>query len=144
MTVIRIDPIRELENLSQKMKQWADEATKGVNFEFGSFSPRIDVYENDDYVFVVAETPGIAKEDIKLSISENGILKIKGEKKKKAEKEAIYLRNEIASGKFEREVALPEEIDASEVEATYENGLLKAKIAKKKKEETKNFEIKIK
>ena len=73
--------------------------------------PALDVYEEKDQIVVKAELPGMTKDDIQISISDN-ILTIKGEKKKEEEDTGKdYYRSERVYGAFFRAVPLPAEIN---------------------------------
>ena len=50
----------------------------------GSLEPALDLYEEKDQIVVKAELPGMTKDDIQISISDN-VLTIKGEKKQEEE-----------------------------------------------------------
>lgn len=81
MVPVKFDPMRGFENISRKMNSFMNEFEKGFSFEFGSFSPRIDIAEDEKNIFIHAEVPGIAKEDIKVTINDDNVLTIKGHKK---------------------------------------------------------------
>ena len=86
--------------------------------------PSVNVAEDKDGVQVVAEIPGVAKEDVKLQLHD-GILTI----------------SEIRYGSFSRTIQLPESVDAEKVTADYANGVLR--IALPKREAAKPKEISI-
>src|SRR5690242_17186755 len=70
-------------------------------------APVIDLYEEKDDLVVQAEIPGLAKEEIDVSVSGN-TLTLKGEKKKEEEvKEKDYYRSERSFGAFLRSIELP-------------------------------------
>lgn len=92
--------------------------------------PAIDLYEKDDKYFVRAELPGMAKDDIDVSVTDN-ILTIKGERKDdtKVEEGGYYCR-EQTFGTYYRTFELPSTVDEKKIEATYENGILEVVIPK--------------
>lgn len=108
------------------------------------FSPSVDVSEKDNQIQVTAELPGLAEDDIDLSLSEN-VLTICGEKKeeRKAE-EQNYYRVERSYGSFQRRIPLPAEVEADQVEASFKNGVLSVTLPKtaKAQQEQKKIEIK--
>jgi HSP20 family protein len=103
--------------------------------------PSINVEEDKDGVHIVAEVPGIPKEDVKLQIHD-GTLTISGERKtpENAQNSEV-LRREIRYGSFSRTIDLPESIDTEKVTADYANGVLR--IALPKREAAKPKEISI-
>ena len=143
MTLIRFEPLREIESLHSRLQRYFDDfPTLG----FGSsenYSPRIDIRDEGDHLIVDAEIPGVRKEDLKLTLEDN-ILTIEGEKKKeeKTDKEN-YFRTERIFGSFKRCFTLPVEIDSSEVDAKFENGMLLVKLKKlvEKPVEAKTIEL---
>lgn len=131
--------------------------TRGANFErffndfsedlevsFNSFS-KVDVVEDSDSLNLIAELPGVKKEDVKI-VLEDGVLTINGEKKNElVGKEEINIFNsERIFGKFERKFKLTDDVNPDEITAKYENGLLKIKVAKLKPEEPKERIIEVK
>ena len=106
-----------------------------------AFAPAIDVVENENETLLVAELPGVSKEDVKLSL-ENNILTISGTRKNHSLPEkANWLRNEIRKGDFTRSVKLPKGIDSTKISAEITNGFLR--ISLPKADEVKPREIRI-
>lgn len=138
MSIVRIDPFRGFDSLAKKMNSFVDEFDKGFNVEFGGFSPRIDISEDEQALYVHAELAGIKKEDVKVSINDDNILSIKGKKEKEQKEEEknsegkrVYLRVERGYGEFTRNFQLPENLDKENITAKYEDGVLNLTINKK-------------
>jgi HSP20 family protein len=95
-------------------------------------SARIDVAEQNGEYKVLAELPGVKKEDIKVQI-EGDQVSITAESK--AEREAKegerVLHSERYYGKFSRSFRLGQDIDEAKVTARYENGILELTLPKK-------------
>lgn len=105
------------------------------------FSPAIDVVENGNDTLLMAELPGVNKEDVKIAL-ENDVLTISGSRKSNALPEkAQWVRSEIRTGDFSRSVRLPKGIDAGKISAEITNGVLK--IVLPKADEVKPREIRI-
>jgi len=120
---------------------WGDFPAVANNF---SFTPSIDIYQDNDNVVVEAPLAGIKPENVKLSI-ENDVLTIEGKAEQKSEiDEKEYYRKEIRSGSFYRSVALPVAVDGAQAKAEYENGILKVIIPKEERVKSKNIEIEVK
>ena len=106
-------------------------------------SPKVDIYEDGKLFVVKAEVPGLKKEEISVSISEDS-LTIKGERKQvREEKRKDFYRSECAYGSFQRSVSLPHRVKAKEAKAKYENGILEIRIPKAKGEAAGSVEIKL-
>lgn len=97
---------------------------------FGDFNPRVDITENDKEVNITAELPGLDEKGVEVSLS-NDVLTISGEKKaEKEDKGENYYHMERSYGSFQRAIALPAEVDADKVEATFRNGVLQITLPK--------------
>jgi HSP20 family protein len=93
---------------------------------------RMDVVERDNAYVVKAEIPGVAKDDIQVSIEGNQVT-IGAEVKRETEAKegGRVLRSERYRGSVYRGFTLPVEIDESASNAKYENGVLELTLAKK-------------
>ena len=93
---------------------------------------RIDVTEDDGTYQVKADIPGVTKDDIDVSISDNQVsisAEVKREtKQKEGEREIV---TERAYGQVYRSFTLPAEVDRDKAEARYENGVLTLSLPKK-------------
>jgi HSP20 family protein len=95
-----------------------------------AFTPSIDVAETPEEVIVLAEIPGVIREDVKISI-ENGLLTIMGERKGNAPSEGErQLLRELKKGKFSRTVRIHCEVNTESVSAELSGGLLKMVLPK--------------
>jgi HSP20 family protein len=94
-------------------------------------TPAVDVVESEKAYEVTAELPGMDEKNIEVKLS-NGNLTIKGEKQEeKEEKNKDYYLQERHFGSFERSFQVPDEVDASKIEATFTKGVLKVSLPKK-------------
>jgi len=144
MTFVKFEPLRELDNLNNRLHKFFGEFPANIDMGF-SFSPRVDIYADDQNIFIEAEIPGIRKDEMKISLQDN-ILTISGTKKRENEKDdnKQYFRNEIIFGDFSRSFSLPEDINPDNVEAQFENGVLNIKIGKREIKTAKERNIDIK
>lgn len=89
------------------------------------WTPAIEVKRANGTVNVVAELPGLTKDNVKVSVTEGGLV-IEGERKEeKEEKGEESYRSERSYGKFYRSVPLPEGVLLDQATAEIENGVLK-------------------
>lgn len=132
MTLIKFNPFKEFETLSERMRSIFDDIPTAYNLDLtSSFYPRVDIAEDDQNVYVTAELPGVDKKDVKVSLQDN-VLTIKGEKKSEVKDEnKNYYRIERTYGSFYRSFQLPAEVDPDKVKAKFENGMLMIEAAKK-------------
>ena len=96
-----------------------------------SWTPRVDVREEDNRYVIVADIPGVDSKDIEISMDKS-VLTIKGERKsEKTAENAKVTRVERRQGAFERSFALPDSADADAITASGKNGVLEIAIPKK-------------
>ncbi len=92
---------------------------------------RVDVREHDDEVIIVADLPGAAKEDVKVSLLNPGAIEITAERKtEKEEKEEGYYMRERMYGSMSRVVALPHDVTDKGASASFKNGVLEVRLKK--------------
>ena len=127
----RWDPLREMLTWRSAMDRMFEES---IPRPFGlgpeGYGLAMDVIEKEDTFLVETAIPGIDPKDLDISVSEN-VLTIKGETKSDegADEQQYHIR-ERRYGNFCRSVSFPSQIDAEDVEASYENGILKLNIPK--------------
>ncbi|MBK9154794.1 MAG: Hsp20/alpha crystallin family protein [Chloracidobacterium sp.] len=143
MNMIKFDPFRELRTLNDEMNKLFNIVPAADRGEFarGSWSPNVDIFEDQDRLIVEAELPGMKREDFEISV-ENNVLTLKGERRfeKKTEGDN-YHRVERSYGSFTRQFTLPQTVTAEGATAEFENGVLR--VALPKREETKARKIEI-
>jgi HSP20 family protein len=108
------------------------------------FVPAVDVYQDNENVYVESPLPGINPNDVQVSV-ENDVLTIQGTTEKKSEVEdKNYYRKEVRSGSFHRAVALPASVNNDGIDAEFDNGVLKISLPKEERVKPKKIDIKIK
>ena len=147
MHLIRWRPIRSMMSLRDEMDRLLDDfygkmAPAGDVYE-GDWCPSMDVKETDDEITALVELPGIAKEDIKVSVR-GDVLTVSGEKsqEKSDTKENVH-RVERSYGFFKRSVVLPAEVETSKVKASFKDGILKIKMPKIESKKPKEIPIQL-
>jgi HSP20 family protein len=86
--------------------------------------PDVEVAERDGKLLVRVDLPGMAREDVKVEVTDE-TLTIEGERRHTEEKEEKgYYRSERSYGRFSRTIALPEGADATTAKAAFKNGVL--------------------
>lgn len=105
----------------------------GVFLEAGdgaSWIPAVDLSETDAEVVVRVELPGVAAQDVDVSVSGERLV-ISGEKKSQSESKTDgWVHRESVYGRFSRTIALPESVDPAKVSAKYDDGVLVVTMAK--------------
>lgn len=106
-----------------------------------SFSPSLEVKEDEKGYHVSVEVPGIEKGDVDISLKHN-VLTIKGEKKQETTKEKDgYSWTERSYGSFHRSLRVPEGTREDQVDARLENGILQITLPKVDEPERKQIAI---
>jgi HSP20 family protein len=96
-----------------------------------TFVPAVEIIDGLNNVVLHAELPGVAKEDVTLSIHDGNVLTLKGSKPTPEYSEGTTVaRNERITGSFSRSFILPDNIDASSVTAQFTNGILTVVVGK--------------
>ncbi len=101
----------------------------------------IDLVENDKDYEVVANLPGIKKDNIKISINDNELVIDAKQEEKKEEKKDSYYRCERYSGNYRRSLTLTDHCDSDKIKAKFEDGVLNLTIPKKKPVPAKEIKI---
>jgi HSP20 family protein len=128
-------------SVARQMSKMMDQMQKGF-FSFcpsETWTPSVNLYENDTMYLVCVDLSGIEKEKIDLTIAD-GQLRLRGDRKVplhadgappdvRAMRVKVHLM-EIDHGPFCREVELPEDAKTDHIEATYRDGMLWIEIPK--------------
>ena len=115
----------------------------GVKPYQGSAYPKVNVYEYDDKVGVVAEIPGLDKKQLDVAV-EDGVLTISGDKHSAFEDDgAKVIRRELKQSSFKRSFELGDQLDGENVSAKFKDGILSVPIPKIEPEVPKKHSVKI-
>jgi HSP20 family protein len=91
---------------------------------WSTFSPQVDIVDNEKEIKVSVELPGLDEKDIDVSLSHD-MLTISGEKRQeKEDKGKNYYRMERSYGSFKRAIPIPCEVKTEAIDATFKNGVL--------------------
>jgi HSP20 family protein len=114
--------IREFGNVKQETRMGKPSISVKEQRE-----PLVDTLETEDEVKVIAELPGVEKNDIKLHGTEK----------------TLTISVDAPQRKYYKEVKLPVEVDPREANSTYKNGVLEVTLKKRKKEKPEGEPINI-
>jgi len=115
----------------------------GVKPYAGSAYPKVNVYEYDDKIGIVAEIPGLNKKQLKVDV-EDGVLTIAGDKHSTFENTgAKVLRRELKQSSFRRQFELGELLDGENIKANFKDGVLSVSIPKIVPEQPVKHSVKI-
>ena len=130
MVMRRWDPFNEMRRMQANMDHFRRGFTPAHDNGFGGSPERtswaipLDVMQEDGQIIVRASLPGVAPDDINVSI-ENDVLTIRGQTAGEQERrEGNYLMRERRTGSFHRALRLPDTLDTEQAQPRYENGVL--------------------
>lgn len=127
--------------LNQAPARW--NGRKDENLTVAQWAPLVDITEDDREYVIKAELPEVRKEDVKVTV-EHGTLNLSGERTLEQEENGRrYHRIERSYGRFVRSFALPDDADASKVNAEFKDGVLRVRVQKHEQALPKSIEIKV-
>ena len=157
----RFEPFREMERMTNEMSRQMDSLFRSFDSDFGNnnsfrrfladnvlnrpFAPRVDIAEDAANMYLHVELAGLAKEDVQVTVSDDRILTIKGERKNEHKDEGKnYVRVERVYGEFSRSFQLPDNVKSDAVDAKFENGVLNITLPKTEEAKPKHVAVEIK
>ena len=134
MAVLRFDPFRDLDRLTEQM----------LGVPVGSArTPRfmpMDLYRSGDHYVLHADLPGVDPGSVDVSV-DNGTLTIRAERSARSEESMEWLTSERFTGSYMRQLSLGDGIDAERIAATYENGVLTVTIPVAEKAKPRRIQV---
>ena len=113
----------------------------GVSFNQGAY-PKVNVYEYDDKIGIVAEIPGLDKKNVTVDV-EDGVLTISGDKHGFDSDGGKCITRELKQSSFKRSFTLGEHLDGEDVTAKFKDGMLSIYVPKVTPEKPKKKFVKI-
>jgi HSP20 family protein len=95
--------------------------------------PKMDIFSDDEHLYIKAALPGMKAGDVKLEIlpskGEEKILQISGKMSEEfqSEKDAQYFVKELKKSTFLRQIILPSYVSEDEPETKFKDGILTIK-----------------
>jgi len=143
MALVRWSPWGELFDLHTQVDQLfqslAPDTARPNGHEFVNLP--VDVRQTDEAFAIEASVPGFRPEDVEVTFEE-GVLTIKGNRTAETEnKNGTYVRRERRVTSVFRQVALPAEVRADEISATFDNGVLLVNVPRAQKAQPKRIPV---
>ncbi len=123
MAITRWAPFNAFASLEHEFQSLMERL--GVAGSEADWKPSCDVFRENGELIIKAELPGVDPEEgLKVEVHD-GVLRIFGEIESdtKKEGEGVFM-HERRSGKFRRDIMLPEGVDIAAIDGTFDNGLL--------------------
>ena len=146
MSLARWEPFSELRRMREDMDRLFETMAMPsmiAPMEMMRAFPAVDVFERDNQIVVKAEAPGLKKDDMEVTATEDSI-SLKGEFSREEEtKEEGYFRREMRSGRFFRTIPMPAAIKPDDVKANFHDGILEITAPKAEQAHAKEKKIEI-
>lgn len=130
MAITRYEPwslLDQFQRTLDRMNEDRSDSTSAVT----SWSPAVDIKEENDRFLLKADLPGVKPDEIDVTM-EDGVLTVRGERsEEKTDEQEGYKRVERFRGSFYRRFTLPDTTDSENISAKYEHGVLELTIPKK-------------
>ena len=147
-TMMRWDPFQDLRSAQDEMAQMSPMLAHalGLHRQQGSatttaWAPALDISERKDAYLVTVELPGMTAEDLDITM-EDGLLTIQGERQFTAESsEQQFHRVERRYGAFRRSITLPAQVQAEQIQASFDNGVLQIVVPKMEEAKPKRIQV---
>lgn len=130
-----LSPFEEMERALERLfprgrpRLWRWEWPPWSEVPFGSRMPRVDVIDRENEVILCAEVPGVPKEDLDVTVTEDSVI-LRGEIKRPEEEAGDYYYHEMSAGAFSRTIELPVAIDPQRAKVRLKNGVLEMTLPK--------------
>lgn len=121
--------LEEMDSMRREMDQLL-QRTHQYFFSGSPAFPPINLYHAPEQVTVVAELPGLKREDIEMTFTQ-GVLTLKGQRSESryGDKDLV-LRQERSLGAFEKHVRIPVDVNPDAISARLQNGVLTVTLPK--------------
>ena len=136
------DPFTELLLLQDEMGRLiqAFVPAGGLGLAAAGGFPAVNVYAGRDGIAVVAELPGVEKDELEVH-AQRDTLTIRGTRRPATENAQTYHRQARRSGAFTRTLQLPFRLDPERIEAQLENGVLRLSLSRPEEDKPRRIEI---
>lgn len=117
-----IEVEKHLSKLGKDIQQFVEKVVPLAN-EDKDFAPDCDIVESEEEFKILLDLPGLSKKEIGLALK-NNVLTVQGEREISLSDGEEFKRQERRRGAFARSFAVPQNVNAAEVNASFRNGVL--------------------
>jgi HSP20 family protein len=103
--------------------------------------PALNLWEDDQSIYVEAELPGLALDDVEIYVTGSDQLNVTGERKEPSAEKGTWHRQERGHGKFSRTIQLPHDVDAEKVTGDFKLGVLTITLPKREEVKPRRIEV---
>lgn len=143
--ISRYEPLTFIQQINKLLNEanqsWLS-SSDASSVDTSQWVPAVDIKEEKDRFIILADLPGIDKNNVHISMEHN-ILSIKGERASESkEQQNGFSRVERVRGTFYRRFTLPDSADGDKIQANMNKGVLEILIPKKERAQSRLIEIK--
>jgi HSP20 family protein len=147
MTVTRWAPLWEVQSEMNRLRNEMDRVfgrlgTSGSQLLSPTDYPALNLWEDDEHLYMEAELPGLGLEDLEIFVSGGNQLTISGERKEPSQDGISWHRRERGYGRFTRVIELPSPVNEDAVEASFTLGALTIKLPKHEEAKPRRITVK--
>jgi HSP20 family protein len=114
MTIMRFDPLREFDRVTEQLLASTTRAMRAIPME---------AYRRGDQFFVQLDLPGVKDEDVDVTV-EGNMVNVRAERRKQREEGDEVIVDERSEGVFTRQLLLGENLDPGGLSGSYDRGVL--------------------
>jgi HSP20 family protein len=140
MALLLADPFDALFQFQQALDTFRTSSWLGAGPSAHGAFPPLNVFRKGDDIVVIAEVPGVRKDDLQIQVKGNTI-RIAGNKAIGYGDGASVHRRERVAGTFDRAVTVPVEIDPDGVRAECRDGILALYLPRAERDKAKSITI---
>ena len=133
-------PFDTLGRLQQALDSYRTSAWLDAGLSGGGAYPPINVFRKGDGFALVAEIPGVAKDDIEIQVKGRSV-RLSGGKAVGHPEGSTTHRRERSAGRFDRALSLPIEIDPDHVEAELKDGILTVSLNRAERDKPRTIKV---
>jgi HSP20 family protein len=134
MAVLRFDPFRDLDRLTEQMLGVPTGTRRSPRFM------PMDLFRSGDHYVLLADLPGVDPGSVDVSV-DNGTLTIRAERSARSDETVEWVASERFTGSYMRQLSLGDGLDTDRIEAAYENGVLSVTIPVAEKAKPRRIEV---
>ena len=130
------DPFSEMRRLQNEVNR----VFSSYQFAPTAAFPAVNAYANEDGIALTAQLPGVAQDDLDISVFRD-TLTLRGRRQPETSERQAYHRRERGHGEFVRNISLPFSVDPNRVEATIQDGVLRISLHRPEEDKPKRITV---
>jgi HSP20 family protein len=102
-------------------------------------APPVDIYENQDEILLIADMPGVGKEDLQVRLDKD-VLHLEGQKSFDEDEKGLLTR-ELVPCSYARSFSIPKTIDGDKISASVDRGVLTVHLPKRESVKPRQIQV---